>query len=763
MRLIVGIAVLSTALPLSAATFVVSNTNNDGPGSLRQAILDANANPGADTIVFNIPSSDPGCGPLGTCTIHPLTDLPTITDQVTIDGYTQPGSSPNTEPQVSDAVLNIQLLGDRDTDPEWRGLDVQSNNCVIRGLVISGFDIGIYVLNASGVTIGGCFIGTNDDGQAGSDNDDGIRGVFATNIMIGGPNPADRNVISGNYTDGIDVQTCDGAQIQGNMIGPDRTGTVLVGNGNGIAVSSFSSAASVTIGGPGQGAGNMIAGNSYNGILLNLVTGSQVVVQGNSIGLGFGNAILGNGYAALDVATDGAQIGGVGPGEGNVIADSGTAGVNVESSATSVTIRGNSMFNDANLFGLGIDLAPIGMTLNDPGDVAPGANGGQNYPIIASAVQTAGGIHVLGVLHSKPNSTYTVDFYSNGFCLPGSILQGRLHFGTTQVTTDPTGYAAIDVTVPGSVAGLGHVSATATSAQGSTSEFSQSPLLAINPDSGSAAGGGTFEIIGSDFSDGPTLTVGGVPATDLFAPDFNHLTGTFPPLSPGTVNDITATFPDGTAGTLEGAYVSNYLDVPSSHIFHDYVTDLARGRITAGVGGGNYGVDFSITRQQIAVFLEKAKKGQCYTPPPCTGLFMDVPCPSQYADWVEAAANDGITAGCGGGKYCPTANVTRAQIAPLILKTRFGSTYVPPPCMGIFKDVQCPSLFGDFIEELYNLDITGGCGPAMYCPQANNTRGQMAVFVEKGILSAPPPPYPPPPPPPIPPPPATPGGRIGAP
>ena len=77
------------AAPLAAATFTVTNTDDSGPGSLRQAIEDANTAVGADTIAFAIPGA-------GVHTITPLSLLPIIGSSVTIDGYTQPGSAPNT-------------------------------------------------------------------------------------------------------------------------------------------------------------------------------------------------------------------------------------------------------------------------------------------------------------------------------------------------------------------------------------------------------------------------------------------------------------------------------------------------------------------------------------------------------------------------------------------------------------------------------------------------------------------------------------------
>src|SRR5262245_13943960 len=101
MKTLSGALLLSLAVATQAATFTVINTDDSGAGSLRQAILDANGNPGPDTIDFAIPGS-------GVHTISPVTPLPAITEPVTIDGYTQAGSSPNTDANDDNAVLLVE-------------------------------------------------------------------------------------------------------------------------------------------------------------------------------------------------------------------------------------------------------------------------------------------------------------------------------------------------------------------------------------------------------------------------------------------------------------------------------------------------------------------------------------------------------------------------------------------------------------------------------------------------------------------------------
>ena len=179
-------------------SFVVTNTNDTGAGSLRQAIVAANGTAGADTITFNIPGS-------GVHTISPLTPLPAITEAVTIDGYSQPGASESTVGfgVAPDARLLIELSADAIAapGPVPAGLELGPNSTV-KGLVINGdFQDGILIAgaSASGNTIRGNYIGTDPTGMASN----GVLGFGvdiqgASTNVIGGTTAAERNVISGN-------------------------------------------------------------------------------------------------------------------------------------------------------------------------------------------------------------------------------------------------------------------------------------------------------------------------------------------------------------------------------------------------------------------------------------------------------------------------------------------------------------------------------------------------------------------------------------
>ena len=107
-----------------------------------------------------------------------------------------------------------------------------------------------------------------------------------------------------------------------------------------------------------------------------------------------------------------------------------------------------------------------------------------------------------------------------------------------------------------------------------------------------------------------------------------------------------------------------------------------------------------------------------------------MPCSSPFAKWINELALRGVTGGCGGGNYCPGTAVTRDQMAVFLLVTKEGASYNPPACVTpTFPDVPCSSGFAKWINELARRGITGGCGGGNYCPTAPNTRGQMAVFL----------------------------------
>ncbi len=368
--------------------FIVTNTNNHGAGSLRDAILNANATVGTDTIVFNIP------GP-GVKTINLINQLPDIIDPVVIDGTTQPGYAGSPLVEIDGVAISSR-----------RGLVIKAGGSTVRGLAIGNFSsgnaifvtncdnnvfqanylgieptgtavrpngVGLFLSNSSNNLIGGTtvaarnvisgnltaginlfgsnnvvqgnYIGTNPSGTARigfAQNGIEISGVGTTNNLIGGTSPGAGNVISGNSR-GISIFAT-GTTIQGNLIGTDATGTSKI-NGSVIGIQTFNSTNTV-VGGLTAGARNIISGHGGNGVFLSGV-GSRL--QGNFIGTDItGTLALGNSNTGV-VAGNGALIGGTTPEARNVIAANGGFGnvaLGENNSGVAATVQGNYIGTD---------------------------------------------------------------------------------------------------------------------------------------------------------------------------------------------------------------------------------------------------------------------------------------------------------------------------------------------------------------------------------------------------------------------------------
>lgn len=314
----------------NAATFTVTNTNNSGSGSLRQAILDANANSGADAINFNIPGG-------GVKTISLTSALPTITETLSIKGYTQPGSSMNTLATGDNAVLLIELNG-ASAGANAVGLKVQASGCTIEGLVINRFGGGGIQITSANNAVRGNFLGTNAAGTAALGNfyGVGLSGALAKNNTVGDSSVSTRNVISGNTSIGINVDGgATGNNVKNNYVGTDASGQLAVGNtGPGIQVSQ---SPGNTIGGSTTSERNVISGNSnpdpnsafkYTGVLIGASSGT--LLQVNYIGTNAaGTAALPNDYGVRLNASNDIAIGS--SGKGNVISGNKEYGVYIES------------------------------------------------------------------------------------------------------------------------------------------------------------------------------------------------------------------------------------------------------------------------------------------------------------------------------------------------------------------------------------------------------------------------------------------------
>jgi hypothetical protein len=185
---------------------------------------------------------------------------------------------------------------------------------------------------------------------------------------------------------------------------------------------------------------------------------------------------------------------------------------------------------------------------------------------------------------------------------------------------------------------------------------------------------------------------------------------------------------------LQGA---SFNDVPLDHPFYDFIAKLSALGITVGCGNGNYCPDDNATREQMAIFIERAL-GVFNPPTPMGQTFQDVPPTMLGYPFIEDFVARGITQGCAAGPprlYCPLASVTREQVAIFIIRAL--GVFTPPagPVIPTFQDVPnsgATDYSYEFIEELYRRGITQGCAagpPRLYCPTAAVTRGQMAAFL----------------------------------
>ncbi|MDY0746607.1 cadherin-like domain-containing protein [Paucibacter sp. R3-3] len=268
------------------ATFTVTSTGNTGAGTLRQAILDANASSGLDTIVFNIAGG-------GVQTITPTTALPTITDPVIINGYTQPGAAANTASTGSNAVINIALNG-TGAGAGANGLTFGAGSAgsTVSGLAIGGFNGAGILTSVGGLTVTGNFIGTNAAGSAVSANTTGVSVAGTGTTAIGTSALADRNLIAGN-TNNVVSSATGTLTIQGNLIGTSAAGTTAIAGATTTADVSISAGTANTVGGASAGQGNVIAGGT-KGVVIT-TTGTVASILGNtisqttSIGIDLGN------------------------------------------------------------------------------------------------------------------------------------------------------------------------------------------------------------------------------------------------------------------------------------------------------------------------------------------------------------------------------------------------------------------------------------------------------------------------------------------
>jgi titin len=299
-------------------------------------------------------------------------------------------------------------------------------------------------------------VGTNGDGQS---------------------DELERNIISGNTSTGVQIynEGTDNNVVAGNYIGTNAAGNAALPNGGrGVVVQSC---ANNRVGGTTVAERNVISGNSYDGIqvynaTLTLVQGNFIGLDAS------GQADLGNTYYGVNVTTGatGTQVGGTTGAAANRIAHNGLAGIRVNEYLPTNQLsydnrlRGNRIFSNGEL---GIDLWPEeGHTPNDLGDSDEGSNHLQNYPVLSTATVSNGQVFIEGSLNSSADTVFALDFYASTQCDPSGYGEGEIYMGTHKVTTDRSGDASFSASLT-RVVPVGYVAtATATDPSGNTSEFS---------------------------------------------------------------------------------------------------------------------------------------------------------------------------------------------------------------------------------------------------------------------------------------------------
>jgi hypothetical protein len=554
--------------------------------SLRSAIEKANAtaNSGGSDVI-NIPAA---------LTVQPTSVLPTISEAVTIDG--NPGSSgPAAEVDGSGASLG----------PGDHGLTVGAGatGTVIQDIALWGFPSTFQILLLVDAQVRSSYIGLEDDGTTvpSSSGDSGIA-VSSSHATIGGAAAGDGNVIAGQSR-GINFTGSSTGDVDGNLIGLNKNGASPVGTGNGVGIflnntpgvtigaqaanvvsgnavagvqSSGSSSGSTIVGnligtnpagatsvpngigilleagggdqvgGPGSGEGNLISGNSGNGITLDDSASPSATVQGNRIGSNQANTgTLQNGGFGIEVSADGSTIGGAGAGEGNTIIGNAQEGIRIDNGASDVAVDGNyvgirssgtaagnagaginvvdgsglavggaapnhiagnggagirlalpgnvngydfgrnAIFNNS---GIGIDLGTAGADANSG---FPDSDDLQDRPVLTSAVNTGSGTSVTGTLASAASTHYRLDYYRTPGCDLAFDHEGQVPVASVSRISDSLGEVSVDATLsPVSAGDSISVTATRTDSPLRTSEFSPCRQVTGFPSGGGGGGGG---------------------------------------------------------------------------------------------------------------------------------------------------------------------------------------------------------------------------------------------------------------------------------
>ncbi|HLJ92178.1 MAG TPA: right-handed parallel beta-helix repeat-containing protein [Gemmataceae bacterium] len=401
---------------------------------------------------------------------------------------------------VQGNFIGTDITGSTDLGNGLSGVGVFSAHNTIGGLVTGARNIisgnlsyhGVLLQGASATAnlVQGNYIGTDVTGtQAVGNSEHGVLIDAASNNVIGGTEVGARNVIAGNGNAGLVIDTS--AQqnlVQGNYIGVDVSGMRALPNGllqtnpgGGILIRN---ALNNLIGGTVAGAGNVISGNSENGVQIDGSVSTGNVVQSNYIGTSADRSSpLGNASHGVFIA-DGASNNTL---AGNTLAFNGGSGVVIVSGVNN-GIRHNAIFSNARL---GIDLGNDGVTPNDYQDPDEGPNHLQNFPVLLTAFQSGSRTFVQGMFNSTLDTVFNLEFFANTAGDPSGYGEGEHFLDSRMVLTDDLGDASYTFIFPVAVPAGQFVTATATDPNNNTSEFSAWVMVGAGqappPSAGSSA------------------------------------------------------------------------------------------------------------------------------------------------------------------------------------------------------------------------------------------------------------------------------------
>jgi hypothetical protein len=487
----------------------------DGKVSLAEAGLASDNTPGVQTIGFQVPQNEWQYQWLypGRLVLKPFLGF-RVFATVNLDATTQTAFTGDTYAGGGEVVIWAQSYLVDTTGSVVRGFDSSSFSVsggasnVLQGNTHANIDVFDSPNNliggvnpGEGNTCGTIKIDRASDNVIVGNTTTRVRilgwyggGQPASNNRVGGPTLAERNYITGygtwsseGYPGGTTVQIFDsiGTVIENNWIGttPDGLAQGSLASTQGIGFEGENHDALIKnnriAGILGHGIGPHYAGWLVGSAVDVYGVGGNITIVGNKIGLdandqptlGSVSGIMTRNYY-LGILSN-VRIGGAAPGDANEIAGHLGVGVTVANTYFGTRIQGNSIHDNG---GLGIDLVTngfqYGVTPNDPLDADSGGNTLQNFPVLQNVSFSGSSLRVVGTLATAPNATHTLDFYASPLCDPSGYGEGRLHLGAVTVSTNAAGNAAFDELLPASgVAAGSFVTATATAANGSTSEF----------------------------------------------------------------------------------------------------------------------------------------------------------------------------------------------------------------------------------------------------------------------------------------------------